>query len=63
MLKRYLEKLISFGCSLQDVPRVDVVYEMPEGQNYHLVKSKILICVIYRIKTLLSGLYKYETTS
>lgn len=38
MLKRYLEKLISFGCSLQDVPRVDVVYEMPEGQNYHLVK-------------------------
>ena len=31
MLKRYLEKLISFGCSLQDVPRVDVVYEMPEG--------------------------------
>ncbi len=38
MLKRYLEKLISFGCSLQDVPRVDVVYEMPESQNYHLVK-------------------------
>ena len=38
MLKRYLEKLISFGCSLQDVPRVDVSYEMPEGQNYHLVK-------------------------
>lgn len=38
MLKRYLEKLISFGCSLQDVPLVDVVYEMPEGQNYHLVK-------------------------
>lgn len=35
MLKRYLEKLISFGCSLQDVPLVDVVYEMPEGQNYH----------------------------
>lgn len=83
MLKRYLEKLISFGCSLQDVPRVDVVYEMPEGQNYHLVKyisgkqgclyvdidafkkedQKILICVIYRIKTLLSGLYKYGTAS
>lgn len=38
MLKRYLEKLISFGCSLQDVPRVDVVYGMPEGQNYHIVK-------------------------
>ena len=38
MLKRYLEKLISFGYSLQDVPRVDVSYEMPEGQNYHLVK-------------------------
>ena len=38
MLKFYLEKLISFGCSLQDVPRVDVSYEMPEGQNYHLVK-------------------------
>lgn len=35
MLKRYLEKLISFGCSLQDVPRVDVSYEMPEG---HIVK-------------------------
>ena len=35
MLKRYLEKMISFGCSLQDVPQVDAVYEMPEG---HIVK-------------------------
>ena len=35
MLKSYLEKLISFGCSLQDVPRVDVSYEMLEG---HIVK-------------------------
>ena len=38
MLKRYLEKLISFCCSLLFFTLVDVVYEMPEGQNYHLVK-------------------------
>ena len=33
MLKRYLEKLISFGCSLQDVPRVDVSYEMTKAEE------------------------------
>ena len=40
MLKRYLEKLISFGCSLQDVPRVDVVYEMPEGYIVKYIPGK-----------------------
>lgn len=40
MLKRYLEKLISFGCSLQDVPQVDVVYEMPEGYIVKYIPGK-----------------------
>ena len=40
MLKRYLEKIISFGCSLQDVPRVDVVYEMPEGYIVKYIPGK-----------------------
>ena len=40
MLKRYLEKLLSFGCSLQDVPQVDVVYEMPEGYIVKYIPGK-----------------------
>lgn len=38
MIKRYIDKMISFACDLQKVPHVEVVYTMPESENEKIVK-------------------------
>lgn len=38
MIRRYIDKMISFACDLQKVPHVEVVYDMPEGANEKIVK-------------------------
>lgn len=38
MIKRYIDKMISFACDLQKVPHVEVVYDMPESENEKIVK-------------------------
>ena len=38
MIRRYIDKMISFACDLQKVPHVEVVYDKPEGANEKIVK-------------------------
>lgn len=40
MIRRYIDKMISFACDLQKVPHVEVVYDMPEGEMNKIVKYR-----------------------